>query len=206
MNSSDVIVFLGDSITEMGDGKNGYVRIVRDSLKKKLGDNAPRVKNAGISGNKVTDLQVRLERDVLSNKPTLVVVYIGINDVWHFSMPGGAGTPEDVYESGLNDVVRRLLNSGAKVILCTPSVIGEKAEGSNPQDQMLGKYVEMSRSVASRNNVALCDLHERFVDYLGRHNRDDAGSGILTIDGVHLNDEGNRLVAGELLEMIPGPA
>jgi len=38
---------------------------------------------AGISGNKVPDLQRRLERDVLKKKPTVVFIYIGINDVWH---------------------------------------------------------------------------------------------------------------------------
>ena len=39
--------------------------------------------NAGISGHKVPDLQGRLDRDVLSKEPTVVFIYIGINDVWH---------------------------------------------------------------------------------------------------------------------------
>lgn len=126
LSKSDTIVFFGDSITQLGDKPNGFVTLIRDTLVAKYGDNAPTVINAGISGNKVPDLQARLDRDVISKHPTIVFIYIGINDVWHFALPGLKGTPKDVYESGLNDIINKIHNAGAKVILCTPSVIGEK--------------------------------------------------------------------------------
>lgn len=138
------IVFLGDSITEQGGKPGGYVTLVANILKEKHGTKAPEVIDAGISGNKVPDLQQRLERDVLSKEPSLVVIYIGINDVWHFSLPGLKGTSKEDYESGLKDIIRRCNAVNAKVILCTPSVIGEKKNGENPQDAMLNEYAEMS--------------------------------------------------------------
>src|SRR5436190_1222593 len=75
------IVFLGDSITQGGVSPNGYVTVFKKELAKKYPDGEFEIIGAGISGNKVPDLQKRLEKDVLSKKPTLVVIYIGINDV-----------------------------------------------------------------------------------------------------------------------------
>ena len=202
MTKSDRIVFLGDSITEQGAGPNGYVTLVGNALKARYGDDAPEIINAGISGNKITDLQSRLDRDVISRNPTMAVVYIGINDVWHFAIPGHTGTPTDLYESGLRSIVARLLASGEIVILCTPSVIGEKRDGTNPQDNMLNEYSEISRAVAEAAGISVCDLRREFTTYLNVHNDGDTSSGVLTVDGVHLNDAGNRLVAGAVLRAL----
>ena len=196
------IVFFGDSITEFGGRPNGWVTLIIDALKRKCGSNAPEVINAGVRGNKITDLQFRFERDVLSKKPTVVVIYIGINDVWHFSLPGLKGTPKEDYESGLRDIIFRCKASGASVILCTPSVIGEKKKGKNQHDKMLDEYAEISRRVARETRIQLCDLNRSFVDYLSGHNFKDDREGILTVDGVHLNDEGNRFVSGIILNAI----
>ncbi|RYY18748.1 MAG: G-D-S-L family lipolytic protein, partial [Chitinophagaceae bacterium] len=72
------ILALGDSITEMGVWPKGYV----DQIKNKLNKSAYEVFGAGIGGNKVYDLYLRLEDDVLAKQPDLVVIYVGINDVW----------------------------------------------------------------------------------------------------------------------------
>src|SRR5256885_5460352 len=82
LKKGDRVVFLGDSITQAGAGPGGYVTLVREALDKDHKDLGIEVIGAGISGNKVPDLEKRLERDVLGKKPTVVVIYIGINDVW----------------------------------------------------------------------------------------------------------------------------
>jgi len=196
------VVFLGDSITELGGKPDGNVTLVSKALSEKHGANAPEVINAGISGNKITDLQKRLERDVLSKNPNVVVIYIGINDVWHFALPGSSGTAKRDFESGLHDVVVRCRAAGARVILCTPSVIGEMAHGENPQDELLDEYSNISREVAIDTKSQLCDLNRSFIDYLRTHNQDDRSEGILTVDGVHLTKEGNQFIAGEMLKAL----
>ena len=199
---AEKIVFFGDSITQLGGGPNGYVTLVANALKEKYGPKAPQVVNAGISGNKVPDLQLRLERDVLSQDPTVVVIYIGINDVWHWTTPGLKGTTKEVYDSGLRDIIWRSHAAGARVILCTPSVIGEKGDGENPEDKMLDEYTEISRKVARDTDTQLCDLHRDFREFLKEHNLEDKRQGVLTVDGVHLNDEGNRFVSGIMLKAL----
>ncbi|HTP13924.1 MAG TPA: SGNH/GDSL hydrolase family protein [Bacteroidota bacterium] len=199
LGSSDRVVFLGDSITELGVKPHGYVTILTDSLTAR--HPGITVIGAGVSGNKVTDLQARLDRDVISKNPTVVVVYIGINDVWHFLLNGN-GTPKDKFETGLKDVITRIQNAGARVILCTPSVVGEKHHGENKLDAQLDEYSNISRKVAKDLGVRLCDLRKAFSDYLAVNNPGNKDRGILTVDSVHLNDEGNRFVAGEILKSL----
>jgi len=194
------IVFFGDSITLMGIKQNGYITIIKDSLSKKFP--SLEIIGAGVSGNKVPDLLARVNRDVLANHPTVVVLYIGVNDVWHFMTPGQTGTPNDVYEAGLKKLVTQLQQNDIHVILCTPSVVGEKKDHANPLDAKLDEYSAISRRVAQQTNIALCDLRKAFVEYLQTHNPKNASEGILTVDSVHLNDEGNRLVAHELLKVL----
>lgn len=198
------IIFFGDSITELGVKPNGYVAILRDSLNS-LGSKFE-VIGAGISGNRVTDLQRRLEKDVLSKKPSIVVIYIGINDVWHFKFAdrGLTGTSKDEYREILSGIVADIQSAGAKVILCTPSVVGEKKNGANELDQMLDEYSDISRAIAKEHNAALLDLRREFLAYLHEHNASNAEKDILTYDGVHLNDAGNAFVAGKMLGVLDG--
>ena len=199
-NDQQRIVFLGDSITQSGDRQGGYVTLVREALQKSSDD--IEVIGAGISGNKVPDLQKRLKRDVLDRNPTTVVIYIGINDVWHSQR--GNGTPIDKFESGLNDIIDQIQAVGARVVLCTPSTIGEKHDASNPLDEMLTEFSAVSRKVAEAQEVDLLDLRKEFIDHLKTNNPENRDRGILTNDGVHLNAAGNQFVAEQMLSMVGG--
>lgn len=201
------ILFFGDSITEAAIQPDGYIAQLKQALDS-AGRNNPksryRLIGAGVSGNKVPDLQRRLARDVLAKKPDVVFIYIGINDVWHFTHPcckdNGGGTSKEKFESGLTELVQKIKATGASVVVCTPTVIGEKPDGANPQDAMLGEYATLSRRVARNLNTTLCDLRLAFTTHLQTHNPSSSESGILTTDGVHLNRDGNRLVAAEMLK------
>ncbi len=195
LKKGEKIVFLGDSITAGGVSPKGYVTLVKTALAEKHKDLGIEVIGAGISGNKVPDLQKRLEKDVLAKKPTLVVIYIGINDVWHGENDPTKGTPKDKFEAGLKEVIGKIKDAGGRVVLCTPTVIGEKKAGANKLDAKLDEYAEVSRKVAKDTGSQLCDLRKAFVEHLAKNNADDKDKGILTTDRVHLNDAGNKLVA-----------
>jgi lysophospholipase L1-like esterase len=202
LKKGDKIVFLGDSITAGGVGKNGYVTVIKNALNEKHKDLNIETVGAGISGNKVPDLQRRLEKDVLAKKPTIVVIYIGINDVWHGESDPARGTPKDKFEAGLKDIIGKIQASGARVVLCTPTVIGEKKPGSNKLDKLLDEYSEVSRGVAKDTKSVPCDLRKAFQDHITKHNEADKDQGILTTDRVHLNEAGNKLVAETILKAI----
>ena len=202
LKKGERIVFLGDSITQGGVGPQGYVTIVKKALAEKHADLGIEVIGAGISGNKVPDLQKRLDRDVVARKPTLVVIYIGINDVWHAEKEPASGTTPETFAAGLKDVIGRCQAAGARVVLCTPSVIGEKTDGSNGLDTQLDQYSNISRSLAKELDIPLCDLRKAFVDHLKQANPDNKEKGILTGDRVHLNAAGNQFVADTLLKTL----
>ena len=133
--NSTKIVFLGDSITELGvndtnvgipsNGElvypqyTGFITL----LSKSVGENTELV-GKGIGGDKVSDLLTRYKDDVIKLNPDIVFIYIGINDVWH-KYDYGTGTDIDLYENGLRQIIRDIKDNGIKVILCTPTVIGE---------------------------------------------------------------------------------
>lgn len=198
------IVFLGDSITQAGAQPGGYISLMRESLAAAGYSQAFELIGAGIGGNKVPDLQKRLEADVLAKNPDLVFVYIGINDVWHWSHPcckdKQGGTTKENYEAGLRDIVKRIKAKGAQIVMCTPTVIGEKADGTNEPDKMLDEYAAITRKVAKDNNLPVCDLRQAFVSYLKIKNKENASKGVLTSDEVHLNAAGNAFLA---LQMMP---
>jgi lysophospholipase L1-like esterase/poly(3-hydroxybutyrate) depolymerase len=187
------IAFLGDSITQAGDRENGYVDLIRKGIAELRPEAV--IIPAGISGHKVPDLLRRYQKDVLDKKPTMVFIYIGINDVWHSQ--NGKGTPIEDFESGLRKLVQDFRAAGAVVVLATPSVIGEKPQGENKLDKMLDEYAAVSRVVAAQEGAVLCDLRQAFLDHLLIFNPEDKPKGILTGDGVHLNAEGNLFVASE---------
>lgn len=195
------IVFFGDSITQMGANKGGYIdRIHAYIADKKLQDKFE-LAGAGIGGNKVYDLYLRMEDDVLAKNPDVVAIYVGINDVWH-KATSHTGTDIDKYEKFYAAIIKKLQAKNIKVALCTPSVIGEKKNNVNPQDAELNQYSDVVRKLASQYNCTLIDLRKTFADYETAHNTGDKESGVLTTDRVHLNANGNQLVADEMIKAL----
>ena len=194
------VIFFGDSITQMGIEPGGYISIMKEMIAKEGLDNFD-LYGAGIGGNKVYDLFLRMNDDVVSKSPDIVVIYEGVNDVWH-KATSGTGTDADKYEKFYRAIIKGLLSSNIKVIVCTPAVIGEKKDCTNQQDGDLNKYANIIKAIAADYQLPVCDLRSIFLNYETEHNTENAENGILTTDGVHLNETGNKLVAAELWNAI----
>jgi isoamyl acetate esterase len=194
------VVFFGDSITQAGAGPGGYITKL-DSMIKQKGITDYELVGAGISANKVYDLYLRMETDVLDKNPDIVVIYVGINDVWH-KASSGTGTDADKFEKFYRAIIKKLTDKNIKVIVCTPSVIGERNDYSNQQDGDLNRYSFIIRNIAKDLSLTVCDLRKDFVTYLQANNLTNAEKGILTTDRVHLNDAGNLFVANEMWQAI----
>lgn len=201
-NQGERIVFLGDSITAMGVSLNGYVTLIKDALAEKHPDLGIEIIGAGVSGNEVPNLQARVDKDVIAKQPTLVVIYIGINDVWHGEKDPARGATPDAFQSGLEEVIGACTAAGSRVILCTPTVIGELKDGRNSLDAKLDQYADVSRGVAAKSNVQLYDLRKAFVEHIAANSPENKDKGILTTDRVHLNEAGNNRVAQTMLPLL----
>jgi lysophospholipase L1-like esterase len=195
------IVFFGDSITQAGVDKGGYIDVLQNMITEKGAADKFELNGAGISGNKIYDLYLRIEKDVLDKKPDIVVIWVGVNDVWHKSS-SGTGTDFDKFGRFYDAVVKKIQQGGAKVIVVTPAAIGEKNDYSNSQDGDLNGYSSWLRKYVKDNGLGLVDLRTIFHEYSLAHNPENLSKGILTSDGVHLNPKGNTLVAEEMWKAI----
>ena len=195
------VIFFGDSITQAGAGAGGYILRIDTLCKTEgKGDNYEFV-GAGISGNKVYDLYLRIDNDVLAKEPDIVIIYIGVNDVWHKST-SGTGTDPDKFERFYQAILDKLKAKNIKIILCTPAAIGEKTDFSNPQDGDMNEYSNIIRRIAKKNELPVVDLRQAFHNYALQNNPENKDRGILTTDRVHLNAKGNQFVAEEMWKAI----
>ena len=212
--NSTKVVFLGDSITQQGENSEGegtykgFITSLRENVSKEV-----ELINKGIGGNKVSDLLLRYNDDVLKLKPNIVFIYIGINDVWH-KYDWGTGSDIDIYEKGLRKIITDIKAVGAKIILCTPTVIGENSGefklNNNFKDidtmeimnKDLDAFSDVVRNLSSEFNTELLDLRKKFKKYISENNDQNMPKGVLTSDGVHLNNEGNKLIADEMIKFL----
>ncbi len=201
MNKTTRVVFFGDSITEAAVEPGGYIVQMREMLAAEGKSSDYDLIGAGVGGNKVYDLYLRLEKDVLGKKPDVVAIYVGVNDVWHKRLYG-TGTDADKFGRFYEALISKMRDAGIRVILCTPACIGEKTDCTNTQDGELNQYAQIIRDLAEAYHCSLCDFRTAFQQYNTGHNPENKEKGILTTDGVHLNDAGNQLVAGMLLKKI----
>ena len=196
-----VILFV-DSITQMGVNPSGYITKMKEALEKQgIKDNYQLI-GAGIGGNKVYDLYLRLEDDVLYQKPDVVVIYVGVNDVWHKAW--GTGTDADKFEKFYIALIKKMQSNNIRVICATPACIGERTDFSNQLDGDLNRYSQIIREIAAKFDCKLVDLRKETLAYNLKNNPQNNEQGILTTDRVHLNEAGNQFVADLMLKAIVG--
>ena len=185
------IGFMGDSITQAGAEPQGYVTLVIRGLEA----NGIRVSSipAGIGGHKSNQMLERLDRDVLSKKPDWMTLSCGVNDVWH----GANGVPLEPYKKNITEIVEKCQAAGVKVMILTSTMIGEDAPNSN--NQKLATYNAFLRDLAKKKKCRLADLNADMQAAIAKAGPDHKGN-LLTSDGVHMNPEGNRMMATGVLK------
>jgi len=194
------VIFFGDSLTQAGVDSGGYITVLRD--KKGINENFELV-GSGIGGNKIYDLYLRMEEDVLAKNPDIVVIWVGVNDVWH-KQSFGTGTDADKFEKFYLAIIRKLKERNIKVMICTPAAIGEKTDFSNQLDGDLNKYSSIIRKIGATAQVPVIDFRKSFLEYDLLNNKENKDRGVLTSDGVHLNLVGNQFVADKMYTALTG--
>ena len=148
------IVFFGDSITQAGVSKTGYITKMAEMLGTLGLASKYELIGAGIGGNKIYDLYLRHEEDLLAKKPNITVIYIGINDVWH-KTSSRTGTDADKFERFYNALIKKVQAADSKVVICTPTVIGERYDATNENDGDLNRYSDIIRRIAKNKKTHL---------------------------------------------------
>jgi acyl-CoA thioesterase I len=189
-------LFIGDSITDSGRRQDsegighGYVRMIKNAI---VTYGNVEVINKGVSGDRITDLEERWNRDVLALEPDVVSISIGINDVWRqLDHPEMDQVTPDDFKKIYEELVDKVKPLGAKCILMEPTIIEERIDSIG--NQKLFPYVKIVRQLAEKYDALLVPTHTAFLEELQK------GKKTLTTDGVHMTEAGNQLMAKTWLD------
>ena len=215
LKDRDRIVFAGDSVTDMGSAcpvgeglfdnlGQSYVRRVDNLLGALLPQYRFRITNSGISGNTSRDLLARFERDVISLKPDVISIMIGINDVWRqFDTPAAFDeqVQPDEYEENLRSMLCQAVECARMVVLMTPYYM--EINRTDAMRSRMDEYGAICRKLAEEFNLPFVDLQAVFDAYF--ETTDEEGrfthhSTFIAWDRIHPNQVGATLIAKAFLE------
>ena len=206
------LVFVGDSLTAFFAGHN-YVDKVRWWLQDRLGETV-RVTNAGVGGDTITRVKDRLEKDVLSLQPppTHVFIFLGHNDSKLKSTSEyreAVVTPAD-FDHDYREVVRTIqerlkakvtiVSASSSVYEITKATAAEASKRGRSHNlfgkpEALEQFNVIARKVAADLGADYLDVYEPFRTHPQKPT-------LFTPDGVHINEQGNRLLTLELLKYL----
>lgn len=171
-NGAINIVAFGDSVTHGAlNGFNDYETVYWNLLKKKLNavrDSIPvNVIDSGIGGIDARASLDRIERDVTSHHPDLVIVCFGLNDV--------NGTVENYVES-LRIIFEKCRQCGADVIFMTPNMLNTYVADDVPSEHKsyavktaqyqnegkMDEFIAAAVKTANELNVTVCDCYSQW--------------------------------------------
>lgn len=209
LSQGDVILFQGDSITDMGRNRSrkgvndnsglgpGYPFIAASELLLHHPDKDLKIYNRGISGNVVPQLAARWDEDCLDLKPTVLSILIGVNDYWH-TLGGGYTGTLDSYKRDYDALLERTKKAlpSVKLIIGEPYAIpGVKAVTPSWFPTFTG-YQKVARELADRYGawwIPYQQIYETAIKSASAH--------YWTPDGVHPNAAGDALMARAVLEL-----
>ncbi len=220
------IVAFGDSTTATAtDWAPSITEVYAQCLPRTLAAHGIKaeVTNAGVGDTTTREGRARLDKDVRRFAPDLVVIQFGINDSW-IDVDLGRTEPRltrDEYRDNLRYFIRTLRQDGAMVILMTPNPMRwsdpfyieafRKHPGLLDTRQerginaLLDRYAQDVRDVARDEGTALVDVLAAFEDY-GAQPGMSINDLLLAGDGIHPNNEGQRMVCEMLTRRIVADA
>lgn len=185
------LVFAGDSITDAGRTRgddrslgDGYVSLIADDLAAQGADVV--AINRGIAGDRAADLERRWEGDVLAERPDVLTVYVGVNDMWRrfdSDDPTSAEAFEETYRRLLAPVQATVL------ILVEPYFVPVRPEQHEWLDDLAEKRAVVAR-LAEEKGAHLVLLHDAVTRAAA-----EQGAAAVVPDGVHPTPLGSRIIA-----------
>lgn len=211
LHQGDVVLFQGDSITDMGRNRTrtaandnaglgpGYPFIAASQLLYRHSDKQLKCYNRGISGNVVPQLIARWQEDCLDLKPNVLSILIGVNDYWHTLGDGNyKGTVQSYREdyTKLLDTTMKALPD-VKLIIGEPyAILGAKVVNDS-WFPAFTPYQQIARDLAEKFGAVFIPYQKIYEEAIKK-----APAVYWTHDGVHPDTAGDALMAQAILDVI----
>jgi lysophospholipase L1-like esterase len=199
------ILFQGDSITDMGRGRTAdpnhilgqsYCFLIAARYGAAYPERNLTFINRGISGNIVSDLAARWQKDTLDLKPDVLSILIGVNDVWHplrSTNHVSVELFEQTYDKILADA--RASNPNLKIVLCEPFIVPGPANRAHWDEWQadIRSVQAVVEKLAAKYHAPVVHFRKAFDEANQRGTPADYWSW----DGVHPTYSGSQLMADE---------
>jgi len=221
LSSAGRILFMGDSITHAGH----YIIELEAQFRLRQPGQVPEMINLGLPSETCSglsepdhpfprpDVHERLERALEMTKPDVVVACYGMNDgiYYPFSQDRFAA-----YQDGVQRLIQKVRAIGAPLILMSPPPFDPEPLRKKGKLRRLGSdnyawfaiyegYDDVLERYAAwlmqpqKNVEMVIDLHTPVKEYTTQRQAADPGFSV-SPDGVHLNEEGHRVLANTILQ------
>ena len=200
------ILFFGDSITDARRGREsdfndrfgaGFVMqiagelLLEDPLKYEI-------INRGISGERIVDLYARIKKDVWNEKPDVLTILEGINDISHDVWYDNGVEFErwiTMYRQLLEETKEKLPN--ATIIVGEPFVLhGEISNKNFKEYEKIRERSKALKSLVEELSLIFMPL-QAIIDEKAKQ----YGEEVVLADGVHPTVYGAKLIANEWLKL-----
>ena len=195
LKAGDRVVIYGDSITE----QRLYSRYVQQYVYVRYPELKVKFFNAGWGGDTAPGGLGRLERDVLSLKPTVVTLFFGMND-------GGYKPVEqatiDRYRAGMEGIITALQAKGVRVVVFTPGAVDYDRQ-ARLKDADYNKTLEalgnVGKELAAKYNLPFQDVIHPMIAFQDAQKAKNPQF-TMTPDSVHPSAPGHLVMAQQMLK------
>jgi len=163
--------------------------------------------NLGVSGEDITGVSNRFESEILSRigrknetpDHIFIIVAVGVNDTQVDVTTGEHRTEPEIYQAHLEQMVIYAKEQCAGVILLGLAPIDDTGLDPIPwhsthayRNSEVKKYNKVIENVAQANDISFISLNNIFGNKVTE----------LTVDGIHPNAEGHRLIFERVKEAL----
>jgi lysophospholipase L1-like esterase len=210
LKSGDTVVFYGDSITD----QRLYTTFTETYAVTRFPNLEVRFVHSGWGGDRVSgggggSIDLRLKRDVLAYKPTVMTIMLGMNDGHYKPFQQDVF---DTYANGIKDIVKTVKaeRPGIRITLIQPSPYDDVTRPPafpGGYNAVLLRFSQFLKEFASSDHLDVADLNtEVFADLARANDVDPEGAKKLLPDRVHPGPGGHLLMAEALLKAWNAPA
>jgi lysophospholipase L1-like esterase len=191
-----MIIAFGSSSTQgvgASSPAHAYPALLEDDLRRMLGPGATiKVVNRGVGGEDADDMLTRLSRDVLSQKPDLVIWQTGSNDPLR-------KVPLERFVEETREGIRQMRAAGIEVMLMEPQdcKLMRRTPGA-------GGYRDAVRAIGEEMGVPVIRRFNLMKAWLAEGALTEAQ--LMSPDGLHMADQGYARLAAEVAREIMADA
>lgn len=210
LREGDRVIFYGDSITE----QRLYTAFVETYVVTRFPRLNIRFVHSGWGGDRVTGggggpIDLRLHRDVIAYRPTVMTIMLGMND--------GSYRPFDnaifnTYTAGYQHILDAAKSAlpGIRITLIQPSPFDDvtrPVQFAGGYNAVLIRYGQFIGQLAQREGLTVADMNAPVISALEKANSTDSELAKRMIpDRVHPGPSGHLLMAEALLKAWSAPA